>query len=825
MRHALRSLSKSPGFTTIAIFTLALGLGVNAITLSWVRDAVLRPLLRDRQAKVVTLHTAQENLREFRPFSHDEFAALRGSHEVFSDVAAMHYSVHPIGRGEVLRRRMVGLVSENFFTLLQAQPAQGRVFSSEESRPGARIPVVVASHAFWQRLGAPANFLGSALWINRRDYTVIGVMPPGFGGLHATIGPDIWVPLGEAEELAGWDLLQPGATQLLLVGSLQPDLSLETARSRLPAIERRLEALPRADQDPRRVIIEPPARFSLGSARPEEEGFLNVFASIAMGLSITVLLVACLNLANMLLARGMARRKEIAIQLSLGAGRARVIRQQLTEGLLLSLAGGAVGLLFCLWCGDYLDRKSAEAFSAGFFALNSHPFIDPTLIAAIFAFCLVATLISSLGPALRNTQLNLIDELKLQPGDPAASGRWNRFFSLRHCLVMAQLALSLALLFSAGLFIRGAWAARAIDFGFQPAGRFATFLDHGAHLSSNEIRRRQQAILERAATLPGVKHAALASNVPYNFELSWRPVFASNLTGDKTRPGFPAGYTAVSHGYFATLGIPLLRGRDFTRAEATESGGPFVAVIDTTLARTLFGDADPLGRHFFVNQADAQADRLERAVEVIGIVNSPRDDVFTENAPPRFYRPLGQAPEKHVYLHVSAPHASAITGTLRAELRALDPELAALPIQPLSDFIDKNINTLTVDLAGTVFGGFGLVALVLAVVGVYGVKAHAVARRTREIGIRLALGAQTSDVMRLIMKQGVWQTLTGLFVGMLLAFGAGKILSHMLYRISPLDPFAFGLSAIVLTAAALLACWLPARRATRIDPIIALRME
>lgn len=836
MKYALRSLAKSPGFSAVALLTLALAIGVNTATYSFVRDLFLRPLVRDQRANLVSLYTSRaDTQRDFRRFSYQEFLTLRNSREAFSDVTAMAFATVALGRSDHLKRSFVCLVAENYFDLLGAQPLQGRFFSREETRPNAALPVVVASHAYWQRLGRPADFLGSQLSINGRDFTVVGLAPEGFGGLHSSITPAVWLPLGAAPLFSDhlWgsgstDLLREDSHRLHLVGSFQLGLTLETATQRIALIDTRLNAHATLSGpgSARQLVIAPPSRMSLGNVEPADEHQLATIAALVLGMPLIVLLVACLNLANLLLARGTARQREIAIRLALGASRWQVVRQLLLEGLVLALGGGVLGLLLSWWLGDLLLHSTAEKFGASVFTLNTYPPIDASSLAVTFGLCVAATLVFSLGPALRAIRVNLIDDLKSQPGEPAARDAWNRFFSLRHCLVMSQIALALMLLFGAALFVRGSRNATRLDPGFATHGRLVANVDYtfGA-TAKDDIPGRQKALLAHAATLPGVSHAALSSAVPYNFEQNYWPIFGVGAaTPDTARS---AAYTSVSHGYFDALGIRLLRGRDFSATESS-GGGPPVAIIDESLARSLFGDADPLGRHISPSTGGTDHRPSNRVLEVIGIVRSPRDDIFGEHPPRRVYYPLGQHPIRNTYLHVtfaSPTHASAAVAQLRRELVTLDPENPPLFVRRLGDFVDQNINLGLIRIAAIAFSAFGGVALLLALVGVYGVKAHAVARRTREIGIRMALGAQRGHVLALVLRQGALQTTIGIAAGLVLALLAGQALSKMLYRVNPFDPLSLAAAAILLATATLLACYLPARRATRVDPIAALRTE
>lgn len=832
-RHAAKSLWRSPGFTLVAAITLGLGVAVNAVMFSVVRDVVLRPSTRDADLNLVSVFTGRKGANpDYRSFTHAEFEIIRESSDLFSTVAAIHYDVAAVGLPDNLRRRYVGVVSEEFFSLFDVKPFRGRFFSPDESKPNAAIPVIVAGNAYWESLGKPDDFVGSTLRINQREYTVIGIGPPGFVGLHVSIGPDVWIPLGEATQFMGRDVLDPSSTAWNIAASLQPGYSIEAAQGRLGPIEERITALaPPGDQSPRMIVVSTPSRTSFGNTAPQSDaGVLSMFSSIGMGLSMTVLVVACLNLANMFLARSASRQREMAIRLSIGASRWHVVRVLLAEGLLLALLGGAVGLFMGYWSNEYLFAISHETFESGLFSLGVYSFIDGTLIAAVLVFSFVATVAFSLGPALRITKRNVIHGLGQQSRKHGSTTSDARFFSLGNSLVMVQVGLSLALLFSAALFVRASARSGEIDFGFETGGRLVANLDYSlTEYSDQEIKQRQQDVLERASTLPGISGAVLASSVPYNFDLSFRPIYPAGgeptAAQDREIQKIFAGYTAVSSGYFSSLGIPLLSGRDFSHAESSQSAGPAVAVIDDSLARDLFGTDQVLGRHVFNDEASAQRGTLEHAIEIIGIVRSPRNETFENNPPRRIYRPIGQVTEKNIHLHVNAGEPSAIADMLRRELQSLDPETPVLTIRPLATFVEKNINTLLVKLAGMVFGGFGGLALFLAVVGVYGVKSHMVTRRTQEIGIRIALGGRPRDVIRLIMKQGILQTCVGLGIGVSLSFFAGQALSGMLYKIDSSDAFALIGSAVILAIATLLACWIPARRATKVDPMVALRND
>ncbi|HMG05587.1 MAG TPA: ABC transporter permease, partial [Chthoniobacterales bacterium] len=485
-RFAFRQLIKAPGFTIIAVLTLALAIGVNSAVFSLINGVVLRPIVRVRPAEVVNVFTARQTAnRDYRQFSHAEYQVLRESTDVFSDAAAVNFALAGVGRDEGMRRSFAFLTSENFFSLMGVEPALGRFYNAAECRPNANISVVVVSHAFWKRMGGRPDFVGSTLQVNGQAFTVIGVSPAGFSGISALIAPDVWLPLGVYSQLSSafsdasdlQDLALPKSYALNVVARLHPGLTIESAKARLPVLAQRLTAIQPSDSaGARELQIQTPSRFSI-STTPQDDGPVSLIGALLMGMAGAVLLIASLNLANMLLARGTARAKETALRLALGASRWRIIRQLLSEGLLLALVGGTLGLILSIWSNGVLLRSLGGLFSSMSFSIVVDMRPDVSVLAITFLFCLFATMLFSLGPALKASRADLVNDLKQQAGEPAHIGLFNRFFAPRHLLVMAQIALSLMLLFSAGLFFRGALAAGGVALGFEPAGGIVTEMD------------------------------------------------------------------------------------------------------------------------------------------------------------------------------------------------------------------------------------------------------------------------------------------------------------------------------------------------------------
>jgi putative ABC transport system permease protein len=842
-RFAVRQLCKSPGFTLLAIVTLALGIGVNSAIFALVNGVVLRPMIPLRASEVVGIFTARQNAsHDYRQFSHTEYRDLReNSGDLFVDLAALEFGVAGIGRDHEMRRSFAFLTSENFFSLMGVQPVRGRFYTAEECRPNANIPVVVASYAFWKRMGGRNDFIGGNLQINGRPYTVIGVTPDGFSGVSALVAPDVWLPLGVHSSLGSafadsetlHDLAEPKNYALNLTARLRPGITIETAKSRLPALTRRFNAIqPSNAEGARELQIHKPSRFSI-STSPEDDGPVTLIGTLLMGMAGAVLLIASLNLANMLLARGTARSKEIALRLAVGASRWRIVRQLLCEGLLLAICGGLVGLVVSVWCNDLLLHSLARLLGSMNFSFVVKLRPDATVLAVTFLFCLIATMLFSLGPALKASKADLVNDLKQQVGEPARIGRFSRFFAPRHISVMAQIALSFMLLFSAGLFFRGALKASGLNPGFVAAGDLVTELDFSLiKKDPTEARRLIFAAIQRARDLPGVKTAAVGTMLPYgNFTNSRRIMSAREALPTDPKapdPGAGALFTAITPGYFDAIGVKLLRGRDFTQAEAENRDTPRVGIIDEEMATKLFPNTEAVGQH--IRYTQPPKDGSPNDVLVVGVVSSHRHDVQNDTLKRRLFVPLSQGYNGNVYLHVRLAtkdrHAvAAFIPTMRQTLRSIDPDLPILSITPFVDLTEKSVGLWIVRLGALLFGVFGGIALVLAVVGVYGVKAYAVACRTREIGIRMALGAHRRDIFALIMRQGALQTALAVTIGLLLSLAAGRVLAQILYQVSPSDPFALVASGTMLAAAALLACFFPARRATHVEPLQALRTE
>ncbi|MBX3735128.1 MAG: ABC transporter permease [Candidatus Didemnitutus sp.] len=848
LRFAVRLFAKSPGFTAVAVATLAVAIGVNSAIFSLVNGLLLKSVVLERPQEVVSVFSARKDAsRDYRQFSFTEYQSLLEAKDVFTQVAAVNFSLAGIGRepGE-MHRSFVFMVTDGFFPLMGAKPAAGRFFNAEETRPNSNVPVVVASYALWQRMGGRADFVGSTLRVNDRPYTVIGIAPEGFSGISALIAPEVWLPTGVFSQIAsafgdGADVRDLAALKnytLNVYARLAPGLTLESAKARLPVLEQRLTALQPPDaQGTREIQLTVPSKFSI-STSPESDGSLTLLATLLIAMAGAVLLIASLNLANMLLARGTARAREMAVRLAIGASRGQIVRQLLVEGLLLSLLGGGLGLLLSYWSNTLLENSFTALLSSMNFTLAGGLKPDATVLTVTTLFCLLSTLVFSLGPALKAARTDVVTDLKSTGAEATGTGRFNRFFAPRHILVMVQMTLSLVLLFSAGLFFRGALNASGLDKGFDPANAVLAEMDFSlSGTLQQEGLRRMSDLADRVRALPGVESAGYTTLIPYgNITNTTRIMPASEampVTTDPKapRPGAGGVEAGITPGFLRSIGVRILRGRDFTETEARDKNSPKVVIVDEGMAAKLFPNGDALGQR--VKFTQPPTDGSVNELEIVGICSAHRHDLQDNSgnaAARRVYFPLAQRYNASVFLvtRFAARDPQAVLATLpsfRAELRRIDAALPLLQLVPYTSFLERSITLWIVRLGAVLFGIFGGVALALAVVGVYGVKAYAVERRTREIGIRMALGAEQRDVFALIMKQGALQTVVSVAAGAVLSLLVGQVLASALFKVSPMDPLALGLSAALLSAATLAACFIPARRATRVSPTIALRAE
>ena len=829
LRYGFRVLRASPGFAAVAVLSLAFGIGANTSIFSVVNAALLRPLPVTEPDRLVFVYNGNRAGDPYSVSSYPDYVDYRDKNEVFSDLLA-YSSITMSARGDDQADLISGLlVSGNYFDALGVRAELGRSFLPDEDKtPGAR-PVAVISHGLWQRrFGGDPRIAGQQLTLNGQAFTIIGVAPAGFEGAEILETNDIYVPAmmqalvrpprsGFSGEMNPDLLTRRGARWMRMIGRLKPGVTIQQAQAAMTAIADGLEqTFPEDNRNTAATL------FPVSKVDPRAYSQLVSVAGLLLAVVGIVLLIACANVANLLLARASARRKEIAIRLAMGASRGRLVRQLLTESVLLSLAGGSLGLLLALWTSDVLKSTSP---AGGMFSFTLDSRLDVRVLTFTFLLSLATGVIFGLAPALQASRPDLLPALKDEVSS-AAPGL--RRFSLRNLLVVAQVALSLVLLIGAGLFLRSLQNAQAIDPGFDAT----KILD--AQLNVNLLRYTKvqgqefyRQVIDRVEALPGVESASLARVVPMSgsgrtssllIEGQQAPdnVFRSEGTAPDATGSFSVSSNVVGESYFRTMGIVLLEGRDFTVQD--KEGAPSVAVVTQAFARQYFDDHQALGKHVSLRGARGPWS------EVIGVVGDTKYRTLGESPRPIVYTALAQNHETGMTLHVrTTGNPSSVAVAVRREVQALDQNLPVTNLQPITEVLAGSL--FAARMGAVLLAVFGLVALLLAGVGLYGLMSYGVARRTREIGIRMALGAGTHSVLRLVLREGVSLVSCGLVAGLIVAAAVTRLLASFLYGVSPLDPTTFAAIPAVLLVVALLASYIPARRATKVDPMVALRYQ
>src|SRR5881394_682423 len=857
-RFAFRQLIKAPGFTFAAVTVLALGIGVNTAVFSLVNTLFFAPPAYAKPHEMVQLFSQdKKDPKKFRGFSYPTYRDIREQNTVFSDAMSFNLALIGLGQKGDTRRAFAAIVSSNYFSVLGVPLARGRAFLPEEETPGRNAPVAIVSYSYWQKHNLDPTVLGSQVLINGRPFTIVGITPKGFAGTLQILSPEVWLPISVYDQVANdfgskdkTTMDDRNGTQLRIIGRLKAGVTAAAAKPALEGLAANLEKAYPVEQKNQTFITAPVSRIAVSTNQAAASGVKSI-APLLLGMAVVVLFVACLNLANMLLARGTARRKEIAIRLALGGTRWRIVRQLLSEGFVLALLGGVGGLILGLWSSDLLIGSMRKFMP---FEIVWATGANPAILAATFGFCLLGTLMFALGPALKISRSAVITDLKEHAGEDVMRRRWK--FLPRNLLVVVQIAFSLALITAAALFIRGAGKAASVDSGLRPGASYLLEID--ASLAGYKPKRAQalyQDLNARLAALPGVEHVSISATVPFGITSSDKNVQRAGVQPlAEAKPSnvaeglpFKAAWNSIGADYFTTVGLPVLRGRAFTEAEATQPG-PRVAIIDEPLAKKLWPDGDALGQRVqyagestpsgqrgggAASGTNAQLSKEEKdeTIEIIGIVPATRHDLFANEEPDgSIYLPFERGFQSDVFLFVrfrSLAHGTeaSTADLLRRTVRDVDAAIPIISLQTFAQYLDSNLDLWLVRAGAGLFSIFGGLALGLAVVGLYGVKAYSVARRTREIGIRMALGAAPAAVLRLIMREGSIMLFAGLALGLVLAAATGKILSGMLYEVGALDPIAFTVAPLTLAVATLIATWLPARRATRVNPMRALRTE
>jgi predicted permease len=810
LRYGLRVLTKKPGFTIVAIITLALGIGANSTLFSVVNGLLLRPLpYRDSERLVIIwTHSPGANVAQDWP-SPGQYAAIKSESSSFEDIAIAQGS-NAILTGQGAPERLgVVWTSSVMFSLLGAQPALGRIFLPEEDAPG-KPPTALLSYGLWQqRFGGDPNVIDQAITLNGRVYTIVGVMPADFSlsyEVMPTVGAiaqaDILLPLPMSAE----DLGRQGDENYNLLARLKPGVTIAQAQAELDAAVNGLEQqYPDYYPTSRRfsLSVRPLLEQVVGDVRP---ALLVLLGSVGF-----VLLIACANVANLLLARAASREKEMAIRTALGAGRLRVVRQLLTESLLLALMGGALGLLISIWGLDGL-----RALNPGNIPLMQNISIDGRVMAFTFAVAMLTGILFGLAPALRSSQVNLNESLK--EGGRSLVGSGNH--RLRHTLVIAEMALSLVLLIGAGLLVRSFIRVQQVEPGFAAQNVLSLRLSVTGTEYAEESRRRifYQQLWERIRRLPGVESTGGASILPLSGSIGWGSITIEGYAAASGQSAIQADQRVASVGYFETMKIPLISGRFFAEQDMKDSLK--VAVIDENMARTYWPDADPVGKRLKRGGATSDAPWLT----VVGVVASVKQYALDSDSRVSFYTPHEQNPSSTMFVTVrTTGDPRGLAAAVTNEARAMDPNVPVFDVKTMEQRLSESLARRR--FAMLALGLFAAVAMLLAAVGIYGVMSYTVAERTREIGICVALGAKTRDVLKLIIGQGMLLAVVGVGIGLVGAVGVTRVMSSLLFGVGAIDPVTFATPSLLLAGVSLLACYLPARRAMKVDPMVALRYE
>jgi len=844
IRYGVRMLLKNPGFTAIAVLTLALGIGANTAIFSVLDSVLLRTLPVAHPEQLVLLTDPDSHGSSFGSeagdrslLAYSEFQYLRDHNEVFSSIFASdsHLAEAPAkfersssGAARAEETIRVRLASGDYFSTLQVKPVIGRLFTPEMDRVRGGAPFAVTSYAFWkQRFNLDPAMLGKTVQIHRTSFEIIGVAPPGFFGETAGEAADVWIPLTMQDPIyPGRDLLSLSQGEvnkhiwLQVIARLKPGVTQAQAKASINVVfQRMIESNigSTASAEQRKEFLSQRIKLQAGARGSSTlQGEYGQPLKVLMALVGFVLLIACANVANLLLARGAARQKEFAVRLAIGAGRRRLIRQLLCESLLLAFTGAAAGILLAQWV-DALLLQMVSRVSAGRQAIDINLRPDLRILGFTLAVAELSAILFGLIPALRATRLDLSPILKSTANGTGEPG--SRRLTTGKVLVVAQVAISLILLVAAGLFVHSLSKLGEVKLGYKPESLLLFQVDGTAGGYQGPANLRfQQELLEKFSAVPGVGAATLSSDGLFSHSESSDPI---SVEGYTPKPGeeMHSRMDHIGPGYFSTVGIPVLMGREIGPQDS--GNGPRAAVINQTFAKDYFANTNPLGKKVRDSYPGNPSE-----MEIVGIVADAKYNSLRERTPARIYAPYFNPMWEHSYaiyeIRTLADPASVST-TLRKIVQQMNSAIPPIEIKTMPGLVDDSLHTdrFVARLAGV----FGLLAMVLASIGLYGIMAYTVARRTRDIGIRLALGAQPGGVLWMVLRETLLLVVTGVAVGLPVAFAGTRLLKSMLFGLGLVDPVAIAVSAMSLVVVAGLAGFLPARRAMRVDPMVALRYE
>jgi macrolide transport system ATP-binding/permease protein len=813
LRYGIRMLAKTPATTIVAVLALALGIGANAAIFSGVNGFLLRPLPVPEPDQIVRPFEATDDRGMTDSFSYPDFADYRDQSTVFEGLTAEDLTQAAISTENQNDVIWGQLVSGNYFDVFRVKPILGRGFAPDEDKTLGAAPVVVLSHSLWRRrLGSDPNIIGKTIDLNGRAYNVIGVAPESFKGSKFGLSLDFWLPMAMAEELRRDPgiLKDRGSHWMNVVGRLKPGVTLTQASAEMSSVAQRLnQAYPNERAATTRVVIQ----TEIDGRWDEAATVMKSGAAIAMAIVGFILLIACANVANLLLARAASRRKEIGVRLALGASRGRLIRQLLTESLLLAVLGGGFGLLLGYWVTGLMQGFVPVL---PYNLVNDFFLLDGRALLFTLIVSLATGLIFGLAPAWHASNPEIVPVLKGDANAGQAGKR--RRLTLRNSLVVSQMALSLVVLVCGGLFIKSFRNAQAIDPGFAAKGVLLIstnpeLVGYDEESTKNFFNR----LVERASGLPGVQAASVARLIPLgDNSSSSAPILKEGETLAPGSAGRDIMNNVVSPGAFKTLQIPILAGRDFD--ERDHKGVPRVIIVNERMAQMLWPGERAIGKRIFIGS------NSPNPLEVVGVVKTGKYRSLAETPRPYFYSPMAQRGPGVMTLMVRTNgDPEALVSAIRREVQALDGRMPLFSIKTMDEHLTFAL--WAPNMAATLALAFGVVALLLAAVGLYSVMAYIVSQRTREVGIRMALGAKRVDVLRLITSEGMKLAAIGVAIGFVLSLALSRVLSSVLIGVSAYDVSTFIAVPLLLAVVALVACLVPARRAAKVNPLVALRYE
>jgi predicted permease len=818
LRGGLRMLRKSPGFTFVAVLSLALGIGANTAIFTIINAVFLHPLPVEEPARLAEMFTrdtltvdANVNF-QLTPTSLPNYEDYRDQNTVFSGLAVVTFPIPLNWGGQAEPQQLnASLVSGNFFDVLGVKPYRGRTFIPDGDKKIGGNPEVVLSYSLWtRRFGSDDKFVGQTISLNGTPYTVVGITPPSFKGIVSLGRPDVlWIPITMRDYVLTGQLKDLENNRRFrwtsIVGRLKPQVGIVEAQAAMKTIAAGLEKEYPRDNKGRTVELYALNESALGINQRKQ---FSLAGGVLMGVVGLVLLIACVNLANLLLAQAAKREKELSIRAAMGAGRWRLVRQLLTESTVLSLMGGLAGLLVAYW-----GRNVLWSFRPPFLIDGS---INLSFDARVLGFTVLISMMTGglfgIIPAIKASGTDVNEVLKTGGRGGALGWTHNR---LRGLLVISEIALALVALVGSGLFLRSMQNAQQFNPGFESHNMFQMLFDLGAlRYDENHAQQFFRDVVERAKTVPGVVNASVSANGVFGGGIS-ATVFREGEQSDPNNRGTLVNFDEVTPGHFETMRIPLLGGRDFTDFDR-ENTAP-VAVINQAMANLLWPGQEPLGKRFAVVQEP-------NLLQVVGVVGTTVVGQIGEDPQPIAYFPMRQKYSPFATLVVrTTGNPDGLLGTVRTQVQQLDKNLAFTNTQTVQQILGQGL--WPARMGAALLGLFGALALILASIGIYGVLAYSVAQRTSEIGLRMALGAQPHQVLRLVLRQGMLLALIGAAVGILVALPVARLASGLLYGVSATDPITYAAITLLLMGVALLACYLPARRATRIDPLVALRVD